>query len=241
MDHLLRIRKLRPTPFKLIYKKKFHPVYQNTHTFHCAVKMMKGIQMVDYKENNIHHVLYKQAIKHVNHKVNAVDVGCRDGEFTRYLTWNFDHVYCFDYRKRIQFAMNIDLSKNQVTHYTCGLGKEASTEPASGRGNLRATKGNQDERYARETVNIYPLDYFQLQNINLIKVDVDGMDEEVIKGALDTIKKFMPVIIIEEIVADNGKPNHNGINFLKSLDYDIAYLHHKPNSIHKDYVLTPKK
>ena len=232
-------RRLRPTPFKLAYKRKFHPTYQNTHTFYTSVKMKKGIQMVDHKADNVHHVLYKKALDYLKQSINAVDVGCRDGEFTRYLAWSFKHVYCFDYRKRIQFAMNIDLFTNQVTHYTCALGETIHTESVSGRGNLRAVKGNQANRYARETAKVYTLDQFNLKDINLIKVDVDGMDEEVLRGAEQTISKYEPIIIVEEIESQ-GVKNHNAIGYLTQLGYKVAYLHQKLDSIHKDYIMVPK-
>jgi hypothetical protein len=45
----------------------------------------------------------------------------------------------------------------------------------------------------------YPLDAFQLENVGLIKIDVDGMDEEVCVGAEQTIENYSPIIIVEQI------------------------------------------
>ncbi len=230
-------RELRPTHFKLAHKRIFDPVYQNTHTFYCSVKMQKGVQLIDYKADNVHHILYKKALNFVKEPINAVDVGCRDGEFTRYLTWNFKHVYCFDYRKRIQFAMNIDINKNKVTHYTCALGQHIATEYASGRGNFRSKEV--DPRWINKQQKIYTLDQFNLSDINIIKVDVDGMDEEVLRGAEGTISKYEPIIIVEEIESQ-GIKNHDAVGYLTKLGYKVAYLHQKTNSIHKDYIMVPK-
>jgi FkbM family methyltransferase len=180
--------------------------------------------------------LYEKALEYVHDRINAVDVGCRDGEFTRYLSWSFDHVHAFDYRRRIYFAMNIDITKNKVTHYTCALGEHIATEYASGRGNFRSTKV--DPRWKNKQQKIYTLDYFDLKDINLIKIDVDGMDGEVIKGAIETIQKYKPVIIIEEISSTDGMPNHDGVAVLEKLGYKIAYVH-KSDRIHKDYVMVP--
>jgi FkbM family methyltransferase len=41
------------------------------------------------------------------------------------------------------------------------------------------------------------LDSYQLQNIDLIKIDVEQHERSVIQGALDTIKRCRPVIMIE--------------------------------------------
>lgn len=52
---------------------------------------------------------------------NAVDIGCRDGEYTRYLTTVFDKTYCFDPRVMQRFADNVNLDK--VVHFGCALGE----------------------------------------------------------------------------------------------------------------------
>jgi hypothetical protein len=54
----------------------------------------------------------------------AINVACRDGEFTRYLMPKFPHVYCFDLRRMQRFADYVEFSK--VTHFTCAIGDEKS-------------------------------------------------------------------------------------------------------------------
>lgn len=233
-----RKRKLQKTVFPLKYSRQFDPALEYTHTFHSYIKnFKKHIQLITLSKDNVHNSLYQEAIKYTDREINAIDVGCRDGEFTRYLTWNFNHVYCYDYRSRVQFPMNINLSK--VTHYQCAIGKELSQEYASGRGNLRNSVI--DKKWIdKKSIRIFPLDYFKLKDINLIKVDVDGMDKEVIEGAIETIKKYKPVIIIEEVVMDDGIINHNGVEYIKSLGYKTAHILENtsyPN--HKDYILIP--
>ncbi len=226
-------KKLKKTKFSLEHIEQFDPALEYTHTFHSDLNNVKGIQLVTLPKNNVHNSLYQEAIKYIDNKINAIDVGCRDGEFTRYLTWGFNHVYCYDYRKRIQFPMNINLSK--VTHYKCAIGKIMSMEQPSGRGNLRnkiVDKAWVDAKLTR----VFPLDYFQLENINLIKIDVDGMDKEVVEGAIETIKKYKPVIIIEEVIMDGGIINHHGVEYIKSLGYKTVHVR-ESSPIHKDYIL----
>lgn len=215
---------------------QFNPEHQHTDIFYTDVKMCQDIQIVDHGSKNAHRVLYEKALDYLGDTINAVDVGCRDGEFTRYLSWSFDHVYAFDYRRRIYFAMNINISENKVTHYTCALGHKIQTENASGRGNFRSTKV--DPRWKNKQQRIYTLDYFTFKDINLIKIDVDGMDGEVIRGAMDTIKRCKPVIIIEEIKSADGTPNHDGVLQLEKLGYKKVFSL-KSNKIHNDYVMVP--
>ena len=46
-------------------------------------------------------------------------------------------------------------------------------------------------------INIVPLDYFNFENISLIKIDVENMEIEVLEGCLNLIKRCKPTIIIE--------------------------------------------
>ena len=46
-------------------------------------------------------------------------------------------------------------------------------------------------------INIVPLDYFNFENISLIKIDVEDMEIEVLEGCLNLIKRCKPAIIIE--------------------------------------------
>jgi len=108
-------------------------------------------------------------------------------------------------------------------------------EQASGRGNLR-NKVIDPKWIDKRSVQVLPLDYFELKDINLIKIDVDGMDKEVVEGAVETIKKCKPVIIIEEVIMDDGIINHTGVEFIKSLGYKTIHIR-ESSSIHKDYIL----
>ncbi len=226
----------------------FDKELHNGHKFYVPKKGKKTRQLFDLGEKNSNFVLYNHALKYLNKKINAVDVGCRDGEFARYLTWGFNHVYCFDYRHRPYFAGNIDLQK--VTHFTVALGSEVSKEYGSGRNNFRNPV--YDGPYRKAQINdetqdtILPLDYFKLQDVNLIKVDVDGMEEEVLKGATQTIEQCRPVFIIEELIMDTGRLNHQGIKFLKALGYEEVFKIEKriskidPKQIHTDYIFVRK-
>ena len=230
-----------PTVFSTDEVKYFDKALHNSHKFYVPIKGTKKRNLCDLGEKNSNFNLYNQALKYLDKKINAVDVGCRDGEFTRYFTWAFDHVYCFDYRHRPYFAGNIDL--RLVTHYTVVLGSEVSQEYGSGRNNFRhpvfdgpyRTKqihdGTQDD--------ILPLDNFDLQDVDLVKIDVDGMEEEVLKGAKQTIEKFSPVCIIEELITEDGRVNHGGVKFLKDLGYEEVFKITK-KKIHTDYIFVRK-
>lgn len=120
---------------------------------------------------------------------NAIDIGCRDGEYTRYLQSCFQYVYCFDPRRREAFGYNVDLKR--ATHFNCALGDAAGTITMYG--------GTHTPRGVKATsVPCLTLDSFEFQNVSYIKVDVEGFEEKVLRGGQKTINRDRPVIVIEQ-------------------------------------------
>jgi FkbM family methyltransferase len=121
---------------------------------------------------------------------NAVDIGCRDGEYTRYLQRQFPHVYAFDARMRKSFGHNVDVER--VTHFVCALGDAA--------GEIEMYGGTHDPAInpIRSVVRCFTLDSFQLSNVDYMKIDVEGFERKVLAGAEYTIARWRPVIVIEQ-------------------------------------------
>ena len=212
------------------------------HEFFLLDKPSKELKWLDVTDTNSNFLLYKKSLESTSSNINAVDVGCRDGEFSRYLTWTFDHVYCFDYRPSPFFARNVDV--NKVTHYKVALGREYAQEVGSGRNNFRNPVFDipywQRMKNNSTTDIIMPLDNFNLKDVDLIKSDVDGMELEVLEGAIDPIKEYRPIIILEELIMNTGKINHGGVAYLEKHGYTQIFKY-KTNNIHTDYILQAKK
>ncbi len=197
----------------------YKPELQHTDLFYSFVKN-KEIMLEDHGDQNSRKLCVAEAMRYVNHTQYAIDVGCRDGEYTRYLTRYFPHCYAFDYRYRIHFAHNVDTTR--VTQFECALGERPSTIKASGRGNIRAKKIDREwlPGEGGRLINVYNLDQFDFKDVGLLKVDVDGMDEEVLRGANRLIQDCHPVIIVEQQVDST----HDAVGYLiAEFGYEIKF------------------
>lgn len=69
-----------------------------------------------------------------------------------------------------------------------------------------------------ETVDVVQIDSLGLPRCDLIKVDVEGMEEQVVRGSLETIDKFRPNLYLEN---DRAEKSASLLRLLQSLDYRI--------------------
>jgi FkbM family methyltransferase len=73
-------------------------------------------------------------------------------------------------------------------------------------------------------VEVIRLDSLQLGSCRLIKIDVEGMELQVLRGATGLIERFRPALYVE-----NDRTEHSAelIRYIDSLDYDM-YWHRPP-------------
>ena len=75
------------------------------------------------------------------------------------------------------------------------------------------------------------LDDYNFLNVDYIKIDVEGHELKVIKGAIATIEKYNPVIVIEENGSQelyNKGVKDDALNFLQSINYKVMHRFEKP-------------
>ena len=66
------------------------------------------------------------------------------------------------------------------------------------------------------------IDFFDFRNIELIKIDVEGCEQDVIDGAMNTIQNWLPNIIIENEIFHTKDPL-SILNNLLELGYSAYY------------------
>ena len=76
------------------------------------------------------------------------------------------------------------------------------------------------------------LDKYNFKNISIIKIDVEGHEINVLNGALNTILKNKPKILIE--VWNRPKKKKEFLEFMKKINYKIKKISGE------DYLCSPK-
>jgi hypothetical protein len=178
---------------------------------------------------------------------NIIDLGANIGTTTLLMSevvsnnckiFSFEPIY-----SDILFKNIVD---NNLTHkvevYPYGVGneiKEFKIKPINlsdninfGGVSLIHSLEDKDDSYK---IDIVHLDYFNFENISLMKIDVEHMEIEVLEGCLNLIKKCKPTILIETYQLQNLKQS-TVFKELLSLGYEIDIIPEGCN----DYIMKIK-
>jgi len=81
------------------------------------------------------------------------------------------------------------------------------------------------------------LDSFEFPDVDVIKIDCEGYEENVLRGAIDTLRRCRPVIMVEQkrtMASDRFGLNTLGaVQLLQEIGYTIA------GELSGDYLMTP--
>ena len=152
---------------------------------------------------------------------NAVDLGANIGNHSLYFSDHFAKVYSFEPNPRTfkVLSLNAELADN-VTCFNAGVSDSNRTAAlatsADNIGGAFITEASDKTR----PIELRTLDSFgEIQNIGLIKIDVEKHEFQAITGAKNLIQKNQPLILFEQHRSDfiNGKSPVIGL--LQELGY----------------------
>lgn len=144
-----------------------------------------------------------------NRKWNcAIDVGTCDGHFSKLYCKLFNEVIGFDPGTvQKEFANRVSARFSNYTHHNVGLYENQTSltfhEVINKPGLCSVLEEYQyqfnirKEEIIKRKISLYPLDHFNYKP-DFMKIDVEGVAEEVIIGGKDTIAEYLPTIQIEK-------------------------------------------
>ena len=172
---------------------------------------------------------------------NVIDVGANIGHHSLFLSkcvGKNGKVYCFEPIKSIyeRLLNNIELnSMDNINAYNYALGDKVTEQTIfindKDKGSSSLFSFNSTSK--KEIVKIQKLDLLNIENIKFIKIDVEGYEYEVLKGAENLINKYHPIIILEYspifYLKINPQIGHQIIQFLLNKNYKIIDASQFPN------------
>ena len=199
----------------------------------CICKFIRQSGRLDHDQN-----LLPRILPHLKKGDVVIDAGGLVGDHT--ITYaravgqngkvyafepSADSFKCLQYNMR-DFANTICL---QV-----GLGSEPK------RVDMILVEGNEGMNYmaSGDSVEIVTLDSMSLDRVNFIKIDVEGYELDILKGATETIKKFKPKMLIEINQMALERMNLKREDIFQFLDeHGYAYANIYPNQSINEYQL----
>lgn len=151
----------------------------------------------------------------------VVDVGAETGDYTLFCSkcCKCSKVYSFE-PVVINFKTldeNLKLNYcNNVIAFCVGLSSENSFQNANYNGDTIAW----DEERKNFMVYVRTLDSYDISSLDILKIDVEGNEVEVIKGALNTIQRLKPRIILE---THSRILRERSLRLLSQVGYEVAH------------------
>lgn len=171
-------------------------------------------------------------LKETKNKRIAVQAGGNVGMFPKRLAHSFDHVYTFEPDALNFQCLKLNCTENNITCENAALGD------VDGFISIKKVDDNCGANFVdgEGDIPVKTIDGLNLDFCDLIQLDIEGYEMKALHGAVKTIEKFHPVIVIEEngLSVRYGVENGDVGEWLKKFGYEPA------NSIHRDLIFKHK-
>ena len=192
-------------------------------------------------------------------KRRFLDIGANIGIYSFHFKKSFKSIDAFEPLKEISYRLEHFQNPSLKVH-NCALSNKRgefqiyipylSGKAIASLASLEKRDGDCEIR----TVKVDKIDNYDFDDVDLIKIDVEGHEEYVIEGARNIIKTNMPILIveieqrhlnkpIEEVFQSILKLNYNGfflqngnLTPLKKFNYELHQKLHLNNVTSKQYI-----
>jgi FkbM family methyltransferase len=162
------------------------------HNIVHKLQMAKGLYDSDTVE---------QAMAYVTCFKRAIDAGAHIGMITKQFAGRFEEVISFEPDRNLFEYLGFNTQDiGNVRRFPLALGAETRRVRMSHAGVGHSSCGWVDPNSdpGRYWAFMVPLDSFGFSDVGLLKIDVEGFENDVIAGAAETINTCKPVVVIEE-------------------------------------------
>lgn len=158
-------------------------------------------------------------------KRRFIDIGANRGMYSFYYSRHFKNVECFEPIKETTTRLAC-LNKKNISIHNIGLSNknESKTLYIPYKNNNIATPLASINKpshfdYLKRKIDLKTLDDFNFKDVDFIKIDVEGNELNVLKGAIKTIQEWTPILLIEIEQRHNTQNIVSIFNFIQSHGY----------------------
>ncbi len=157
----------------------------------------------------------------------VLDIGANIGAHTVFFAKKVQHVIAFEPQRLVFQTLCANVALNNLTNvhtHQVAVGNEPGEllipvldpEAENNFGGLPAMGHS-----AGEPVPLLPIDMMDLARVDFIKIDVEGAELEVLKGATQTINRFKPVLYVEDDREENRESLHAYLDEVLEYEFDL--------------------
>jgi len=177
---------------------------------------------------------------------NSIDVGANLGLYSFLISKYTKQLYAFEPNPYpLRYLKKLNKGNIKVYPIAVGSVNEAvelfiPKNPKGWASNGASLRQLNLEKGMKLKVACRTLDSFNFKDVELIKIDVEGCEQDVIDGAINTIKDWLPNIIIENEIIHTNDPLLI-LNNLLELGYNAYYCKNEGELIRLDEQFDFKK
>ena len=190
----------------------------------------------------------RKALTYVKSFRTAVDAGAHIGLWTEIMAKQFSRVLAFEpLESNVRSLENLAEELINIEVYPWALGEDSveraylvCTPKDDNAGHVHSkhfvVKTPNDAWRRHLPTKIDKIDNYNIKDLDFLKTDCEGMDMFVLEGGIKTIKRCLPVIIVEshpKFEVRYGLQPGAPVKFLESLGYRLV------ETMWKDFLLLP--
>ena len=169
------------------------------------------------------------AIASCDNKRICIDIGANVGLWSCDLVKQFEKVIAFEPVAEFRECFKKNVVGNNYIIEPVALGRTESLIE------MNIVQGNTGHSHidpismGKGSIPLRTLDSYNYENIDLIKIDVEGFEEEILAGAMQTILRNKPVIVVEKQKHEykDAMTDKPSIKILESWGYKVVDQHKK--------------
>lgn len=170
----------------------------------------------------------------VNKNTVFLDIGAHSGTYSINLAPHCKNVYSFEPQRMTYYALCGSVAISNYPNIFChnvalGETEREQTLYINSEDGGSSSLIPHNNTFSTEKVQVKTLDSFDLRDISFIKIDVEGFEANVIRGAVNTLKNSNYPHILFEANPSQREQEIDTVNVLNSLGYQVIPVGGYPN------------